>query len=49
MDMRKLFKELVECEELQEIPTLHIMKVLAAIFELINSGKFYYENEQEYL
>lgn len=49
MDMRKLFNELVENEELQDIPVLHLMMVVTAVFELINSGRFYLDNGQECL
>lgn len=47
MDIRKLFNELVKCEELQDIPVMYIMKVLTATFELISSGKFFYDTETE--
>ena len=45
MNISKLFDELLESEELQDIPILHILVVVNTVFDLINSGRFFYENE----
>ena len=43
MDMRKLCKKLFEHEDIKNIPLEHVIKVVAVIFEIINSGECYYE------
>lgn len=47
MNINELFDALVQSEDLKGIPVIHVLRVLATVFELINSGKFFYENEQE--
>lgn len=44
MDMKKLFKKLLETEDIKNIPLEHVIKVFAAIFEIINSGECFFEN-----
>lgn len=45
MDMKKLCKLLFENENIKNIPLEYVIKVVAAIFEIINSGECFYENE----
>ena len=45
MDMEKLFDELVKDESIKDIPVMYVLRVVNAVFELINSGKFYFENK----
>ena len=45
MDMEKLFNELVKDESIKDIPVMHVIQIITVIFELINSGDFYFENE----
>ena len=47
MNMTKLFNELIKDESIQGIPISHVLKVVIAVFELINSGEYYYENEND--
>lgn len=43
MDMKKLCKKLLENEDIKNIPLEHVIKVLAVIFDIINSGECFYE------
>lgn len=43
--MRKLCKELFENDEIRDIPIEYVIKVVAVVFEIINSGECYYEVE----
>ena len=45
MDMEKLFNELVKDESIKDIPVMHILRVVTVVFELIDSGEFYFEND----
>lgn len=45
MDITELFNELIKSEELKDIPVLYILIVANTVFDLINSGRFFYENE----
>ena len=45
MDMEKLFNEIINNESIKDIPINHVLKVVTVIFELINSGKYYFENQ----
>lgn len=47
MNMRKLFNELIKDESIHDIPVSHVLRVVTVVFELINSGKFYFDNEIE--
>lgn len=45
MDIEKLFNKLIEDENIKDIPVMYLLRVATVVFELINSGEFYYENE----
>ena len=47
MNMTKLFNELIKDESIHDIPVSYVLRVVTAVFELINSGKFYYQNESD--
>lgn len=42
--MKKLFKRLLENEDIKNIPLEHVIRVAIAIFEIINSGDCFFEN-----
>lgn len=48
MNTEKLWKKLLENEDIKKIPLKEVIKVVIAVFEVINSGECFYENE-EYL
>ena len=43
--MSKLCKKLLESEEIKDIPLEYIIKVVAVVFEIINSGECFYTDE----
>lgn len=43
--MRKLCKILFESDEITDIPLEHVIKVVSLVFEIINSGECFFENE----
>ena len=45
MDMEKFFDNLIESEDLKDIPIDFIFRVVVRVFELINSGEFFYFKE----
>ena len=45
MDMKKLFNKIISDESIKDIPVMHVLRVVRIVFELINSGEFYFENE----
>lgn len=45
MDINKLFNELIKDDEIKGIPVSHVLKIVTAVFELINSGRFFIESE----
>jgi len=45
MDIRKLYEKVIQSEDLHGIPLLHILAVLNAVLEVIDSGECFYENE----
>jgi len=45
MDMRKLCEKLFEHEDIKKIPLKDVVTVVYVIFDLINSGECYYDNE----
>ena len=47
MDMKKLCDKLIEDESLKDIPLTYVFRVALSLFELINSGDFFYENYEQ--
>ena len=47
MDMRKLCKKLFENEDIKKIPLKYVVTVVHVVFELINSGECFYNNEED--
>lgn len=47
MDVEKLCDKLFEDETLKDIPLAYIYRIVFSVFALIESGEFFYENEQE--
>ena len=45
MNMDKLYKLLMNNEELKDIPIIYIFQVAVAVFEIINSGECMYKLE----
>lgn len=45
MDVEKLCDKLIEDETLKDIPLTHVLRVVLSVFDLINSGECYYEND----
>ena len=45
MNVKKLCDKLIEDETLKDIPLTYVFRVVLSVFELINSGEFYYTNE----
>lgn len=43
MDMDKLYKLIINNEELKDIPIIYIVRITVAVFEAINSGECMYE------
>lgn len=43
--MRKLCKKLFESEEIGDIPTEYVIRVVSLVFEIINSGECFFFNE----
>ena len=42
--MKKLFEKLLENENIKNIPLKDVIKVVIAVFETINSGECFFEN-----
>ena len=42
--MKKLCKELFENDEIKDIPIEYVIRIVAVVFEIINSGECYYQN-----
>ena len=45
MDMKKFCRKLFDDENIKNIPLEYVFKVVKAVFEIINSGECYYEND----
>ena len=45
MDIRKLYEKVIQNEDLHDIPLLHILSVLNAVLDAIDSGECFYKNE----
>jgi hypothetical protein len=45
MDVEKLWNTLLDKEDIKNIPLKDVIKVVIAVFEVINSGECYYINE----
>ena len=45
MDVEKLWNSLLEKDDIKKIPLKDVIKVVIAVFEVINSGECYYINE----
>lgn len=43
--MRKLCKKLFESEKIENIPLEYVIRVVSLVFEIINSGECFFENE----
>ena len=43
MDMKKLYKKLLNTEEIKDIPIETICRVVVCLFEIINSGECFYK------
>lgn len=39
MDMKKLYKKLIENENLKDIPAIYVLRVAVALLELVFSGE----------
>lgn len=44
--MRKLCKLILENDDIKNIPLEYVVKVIAVVFEVINSGECFYEREE---
>ena len=47
MDVSKLFKKLMNREEVRGIPLIHIFTVLNCVLDIIGSGDCFYPREDE--
>ena len=45
MDILKLFDKLSEDEDLKDIPSDYLFRVVCAVFALIANGKFFYKDD----
>lgn len=45
MDILKLFDKLSEDEDLRDIPSDYIFRVVYAVFSLMANGKFFYKDD----
>lgn len=45
MDIQKLFRKVLESEEVQGIPLIYVILVFNSIIEAINTGECFYTNE----
>lgn len=45
MDMRKLCEKLFNNDKIKDIPLEHVIRVVSVVFEIINSGECFFENE----
>ena len=45
MDIKKLYEKVIQSEEVHDIPLIHILTVLNAVLDVIDSGECFYENE----
>jgi len=46
MDMKELCKKLFENEKIQDIPLEYVIVVVEVLFDIINSGDCYYDNNE---
>ena len=46
MDTDKFYKLITSNADLQDIPLTYIMRVVIAVFEIINSGECFYNLEE---
>lgn len=44
MDMKKLCDELIKDKSLRDIPLTYVFRVVFSVFNLINSGEFFFHN-----
>ena len=44
MNVKKLCDRLIEDESIKDIPLTYVFRVVLSVFELINSGEFYFQN-----
>lgn len=47
MDVLKLCRKVLECEEVKNIPIVYIYTVITCVIEAIGSGDCFYETEIE--
>lgn len=47
MDIDKLFKKVLDSEDVKNIPVLYVITVLNCVLDAIGSGECFYKNEQE--
>ena len=45
MDIKKLYEKVINSEDLQGIPIIHILRVFNAILDAISDGDCFYKNE----
>ena len=43
--MKKLCKKLLENEDIKDIPLEYVIKIVAVLFDIINSGECFYKDE----
>lgn len=46
MDNKKLTKELLKRDDIQDIPAIYILRVAVAILEIINSGGCFFDTKE---
>lgn len=45
MDILKMLEIVMKDKQVQEIPAVHVIMVVNAVIEAINSGECFYEND----
>ena len=45
MDMNKLYKILMNMDNIKDIPIMTVCRVVICVFEIINSGECFYKEE----
>ena len=47
MDIDKVFKKVMSCEDVQDIPITYIFAIISCVFEAISSGECFYNTEYD--
>lgn len=45
MNMEKLYKKLINMDDLKDVPIAQIFKVVVCVFEVIGSGECFYKED----